>query len=252
MEETISLRDLFQLLRKRLWLIALIGIIATTISAVISFFVLTPVYQTSTQILVNQAKSEQQLYNAGAMQTNVQLINTYNDIIKSPAILDTVIEQLKLNSSAKSLSGQIQVTSAENSQVALITVQDTNAKRATEIANTTASVFQQKVPKIMNMDIDNVSILSKAELAASMSPVKPQPTLNMTIALVVGLIAGVGLSFLLEYLDNTIKTEQDIENILDIPVIGVITNIKDVPKTTSAQHPNMKARVPKRGETFGS
>lgn len=65
MKETISLRELFQILRKRLWLITLITIIAATISAVISFFVLTPVYQTSTQILVNQAKSEQQLYNAG-------------------------------------------------------------------------------------------------------------------------------------------------------------------------------------------
>ncbi|WP_416046153.1 YveK family protein [Priestia megaterium] len=252
MEETINLRDLFQVLRKRLWLIALIAIIAATISAVISFFVLTPVYQTSTQILVNQAKSEQQLYNAGAVQTNVQLISTYNDIIKSPAILDTVIEKLKLDGSAKSLSGQIQVTSAENSQVALITVQDTNAKRATEIANTTASVFQQKVPKIMNMNIDNVSILSKADLAASKSPVKPQPVLNIAIALVVGLMVGIGLSFLLEYLDNTIKTEQDIENILELPVMGVITNIKDVPKATNVQRPDMKARVPQRGETFGS
>ncbi|MFE4121336.1 YveK family protein [Priestia sp. YIM B13486] len=252
MEETISLRDLFQVLRKRLWLIALIAIIAATISAVISFFVLTPVYQTSTQILVNQAKSEQQLYNAGAVQTNVQLISTYNDIIKSPAILDTVIEELKLDGSAKSLSGQIQVTSAENSQVALITVQDTNAKRATEIANTTASVFQQKVPKIMNMNIDNVSILSKADLAASKSPVKPQPVLNIAIALVVGLMVGIGLSFLLEYLDNTVKTEQDIENILELPVMGVITNIKDVPKATNVQRPDVKARVPQRGETFGS
>ncbi len=252
MEETINLRDLFQVLRKRLWLIALIAIIAATISAVISFFVLTPVYQTSTQILVNQAKSEQQLYNAGAVQTNVQLISTYNDIIKSPAILDTVIEKLKLDGSAKSLSGQIQVTSAENSQVALITVQDTNAKRATEIANTTASVFQQKVPKIMNMNIDNVSILSKADLAASKSPVKPQSVLNIAIALVVGLMVGIGLSFLLEYLDNTIKTEQDIENILELPVMGVITNIKDVPKATNVQRPDMKARVPQRGETFGS
>ncbi|MGG1885887.1 Wzz/FepE/Etk N-terminal domain-containing protein [Priestia megaterium] len=252
MEETISLRDLFQVLRKRLWLIALIAIIAATISAVISFFILTPVYQTSTQILVNQAKSEQQLYNAGAVQTNVQLISTYNDIIKSPAILDTVIEKLKLDGSAKSLSGQIQVTSAQNSQVALITVQDTNAKRATEIANTTASVFQQKVPKIMNMNIDNVSILSKADLAASKSPVKPQPILNIAIALVVGLMVGIGLSFLLEYLDNTLKTEQDIENILELPVMGVITNIKDVPKATNVQHPDIKARVPQRGETFGS
>ncbi len=250
MEETISLRDLFRVLRKRLWLIALITIIAATISAVISFFVLTPVYQTNTQILVNQAKSEQQLYNAGAVQTNVQLISTYNDIIKSPAVLDKVIDQLNLDSSAEALSGKIQITSSENSQVAQITVQDTDAKRATEIANATASVFQKEVPKIMN--VDNVSILSKADLAASKSPVKPQPILNIAIALVVGLMVGIGLSFLLEYLDNTIKTEQDIEHVLELPVMGVITNIKNVPKATNVQYPDMTARVPQRGETFGS
>ncbi|MDU9689546.1 capsular biosynthesis protein [Priestia megaterium] len=250
MEETISLRDLFQVLRKRVWLIILITIISAIISAVISFFVLTPVYQTSTQILVNQAKSEQQLYNAGAVQTNVQLIRTYNDIIKSPAILDKVVEQLKLDGSAKALSGKIQVTSAENSQVAQITVQDTDPKRATKIANTTAAVFQKEVPKIMN--IDNVSVLSKADLASSENPVKPQPTLNIIVALVVGLMVGVGISFLLEYLDNTIKTEQDIENILDLPVMGVITNIKEVPKATNVQRTDINARVQQRGETFGS
>ena len=250
MEETISLRDLFQVLRKRLWLIALIAIIAATISAVISFFVLTPVYQTNTQILVNQAKSEQQLYNAGAVQTNVQLISTYNDIIKSPAILDKVISKLNLDSSANSLSDQIQVTSSEDSQVAQITVEDTNAKRANEIANTTAAVFQTEVPKIMN--VDNVSILSKADLSTSKSPIKPQPVLNIAIALVLGLIVGTVLSFLLDYLDNTLKTEQDIENVLELPIMGIITNIKDVPKATNVQRSDMTTRVPQRGETFGS
>lgn len=250
MKETISLRELFQVLRKRLWLITLITIIAATISAGVSFFLLTPVYQTNTQILVNQAKSDQQLYSAGAVQTNVQLISTYNDIIKSPAILDKVIDKLKLDSSAKSLSGQIQVTSSENSQVAQITVQDTNAKRATEIANTTASVFQKEVPKIMK--VDNVSILSKANVSTSQSPVRPQPFLNIAIASVVGVMIGIGLSFLLEYLDNTVKTEQDIENLLELPVMGVITNIKEVPKVTNVQRPDMTAHVPQRGETFGS
>lgn len=250
MEETISLRELFAVLRKRLWLIVLITIIAATVSAVISFFVLTPVYQSKTQILVNQAKSDEQLYNMQAVQTNVQLINTYNDIIKSPAILDKVVKELKLDGSAASLSGQIQVTSAQNSQVAQIVVQDTSAKRATDIANTTASVFQKEVPKIMN--IDNVKVLSKATLGEKPSPVKPQPLLNVAIAVVVGLMIGVGLSFLLEYLDNTLKTEQDIENLLELPVMGVVTTIKDVPKATNVQRPDLTARVPQRGETFGS
>ncbi|MFE4028345.1 YveK family protein [Priestia sp. YIM B13551] len=250
MEETISLRELFQVLRKRLWLIVLITIIAATVSAVISFFVLTPVYESKTQILVNQAKSDEQLYNPQTVQTNVQLINTYNDIIKSPAILDKVIKELKLDSSAQSLSGQIQVTNAQDSQVAQIVVQDTSAKRATEIANTTASVFKKEVPKIMN--VDNVSVLSKATLGESASPVKPQPLMNIAIAVVVGLMVGIGLSFLLEYLDNTLKTEQDIENLLELPVMGVITTIKDVPKVTNVQRPDITARVPQRGETLGS
>ncbi|MBX9993194.1 YveK family protein [Priestia aryabhattai] len=250
MEETISLRELFAVLRKRLWLIVLITIIAATVSAVISFFVLTPVYESKTQILVNQAKNDQQLYSNQAVQTNVQLINTYNDIIKSPAILDKVVKELKLDKSAVDLSDQIQVTSAQNSQVAEIVVQDTSAKRAADIANTTASVFQKQVPKLMN--VDNVKVLSKAALGENPSPVKPQPLLNVAIAIVVGLMVGVGLSFLLEYLDSTLKTEQDIENILELPVMGVITTIKDVPKATNVQRPDLTARVPQRGETFGS
>ncbi|MGG0479320.1 Wzz/FepE/Etk N-terminal domain-containing protein [Priestia megaterium] len=250
MEETISLRELFAVLRKRLWLIVLITIIAATVSAVISFFVLTPVYESKTQILVNQAKNDEQLYSNQTVQTNVQLINTYNDIITSPAILDKVIKELNLDKSAASLSGQIQVTSAQNSQVAQIVVQDTSAKRAADIANTTASVFQKEVPKLMN--VDNVKVLSKAALGENPSPVKPQPLLNVAIAIVVGLMVGVGLSFLLEYLDNTLKTEQDIENILELPVMGVITTIKDVPKATNVQRPDLTARVPQRGETFGS
>ncbi|MGG0031202.1 Wzz/FepE/Etk N-terminal domain-containing protein [Priestia megaterium] len=250
MEETISLRDLFAVLRKRLWLIVLITIVAATVSAVISFFVLTPVYQSKTQILVNQAKSDEQLYNMQAVQTNIQLINTYNDIITSPVILDKVIKELKLDGSGQSLSGKIQVINAKDSQVAQIVVQDTNAKRATDIANTTASVFQKEVPKIMN--VDNVKVLSKATVGESSSPVKPQPLLNVAIAIVVGLMLGIGLSFLLEYLDNTVKTEQDIENILELPVMGVVTTIKDVPKATNVQRPDITARVPQRGETFGS
>ncbi|MEH7289115.1 Wzz/FepE/Etk N-terminal domain-containing protein [Priestia megaterium] len=250
MEETISLRELFAVLRKRLWLIVLITIIAATVSAVISFFVLTPVYESKTQILVNQAKNDQQLYSNQTVQTNVQLINTYNDIITSPAILDKVVKELKLDKSAGDLSSQIQVTSAQDSQVAQIVVQDTSAKRATEIANTTASVFQKEVPKLMN--VDNVKVLSKATIGENPSPVKPQPLLNVVIAIVVGLMVGVGLSFLLEYLDNTLKTEQDIENILELPLMGVITTIKDVPKATNVQRPDLTARVPQRGETFGS
>ncbi|MDD9795164.1 YveK family protein [Priestia megaterium] len=246
MEDSINLKQILGVIKKRLWVIALITIIAATISGVVSFFVLTPVYEANTQILVNQAKSKEQFYNSSELQTNVQLIQTYNDIIKSPAILGEVTKQLNLDLTPKQLSNQIQVTNSQDSQVAHIVVQDTNARLAVKIANTTAAVFKKEVPKIMS--IDNVSILAKAQLDEALSPIKPQPFLNIAIAVVVGLMLSVGLAFLLEYLDNTIKNEQDVERILQLPVIGVISVIKEELKDFSSA----SYESPVRGESRGA
>lgn len=227
MGETISLRELTNVIWKRVKLILSITILFTLLSGVISYFVLTPVYETSTQLLVNQAKTEQQLYDSTVAQTNLQLINTYNDIIKSPAILDKVIANLNLDETSTDLNDQITVQNETYSQVVNITVQDTDPERATMVANEVATVFQKEIIKIMN--VDNVNILAKAEGAKEMSPVKPQPLLNIAIGFVIGFMISVALAFLLEYLDQTIKSEQDVEQALSLPVIGMISEIA-IPK----------------------
>ena len=226
MEETISLQELFKTVRKRLSLIALITAIAITISGVVSFVFLTPIYQASTQILVNQSKEESAgQFTSQDIQTNLQLINTYSEIIKSPAILTKVIEELNLDTTATTLNNSITVNSVQNSQILKIDVQDSDPAQAVNIANTTASVFQEEIVTLMN--VDNVNILAPAEMAEKPSPVKPNPKLNMAIAAVVGLMLGVGVAFLLEYLDTTMKTEQDIEDILGLPILGLISPIPD-------------------------
>jgi capsular polysaccharide biosynthesis protein len=225
MEETISLRELFYTLRKRIWLIITFAVVATLASGIISLYVLTPIYSSSTQLLVNQEKSDQPMYNVGEIQTNLQLINTYNVIIKSPAILDLVAKELDMDLTSEQLNTKITVGSEKDSQVLSISVQDPDPQMATDIANTTAKVFQNEIVKIMN--VDNVSILAQAKTKENPSPIKPQPVLNMAIALVVGLMAGVGLTFLLEYLDNTIKNEMDVEKVLGLPVLGAINTMSD-------------------------
>lgn len=247
MEETISLKELFRTLKKRLSLIIIITAIATATSGIVSYFLLTPIYQSSTQILVNQTKSEEQLYNYNEVQTNLQLINTYNVVIKSPAILDKVIEKEKLDMTTVELNESVTVESEQNSQVVNIIVQNEDPKKAADIANSIATTFQEEIPKIMN--VDNVSILTNAQIGENPSPIKPQPVLNMAIALVVGLMAGVGLAFLLEYLDNTIKTEQDIENQLGLPVLGAITTINMDDEMKNQTNP---ATLRTRGESVGS
>ena len=99
------------------------------------------------------------------------------------------------------------------------------AQIAVDIANTTAEVFQEEILTLMN--VDNVNILSPAAYVKNQSPVKPDPILNMAIAAVIGLMLGVGIAFLLEYLDTTVKTEQDIEEILGLPILGLVSPISE-------------------------
>lgn len=223
MEETISLKELFQTLRKRVFLIISVMLIAMIVSGAVSYFVLTPEYKASTQILVNQAKEDQSIYNYNEVQTNVQLISTYSVILKSAAVLNEVKKELDLGISVSALNSKISVESAQNSQIMTVSVTDADPADALTIANTTAEVFEKEIKDIMS--VDNVTILPLADDQENQSPVSPNPPLNIAIAAVVGLMLGIGLAFLLEYLDSTVKTEQDIEKLLELPVLGAITTI---------------------------
>lgn len=249
MEETISLKELFETLKKRMLLILAITLTAVTVSGIVSFFFLTPIYQASTQILINKSDSDKgdYNYNPAELQTSIQLINTYIVIIKSAAILDPVIEKMDLDMTSEQLSEKITVGSEKDSQVMNISVEDEDANRAAAIANTVAEVFKEE----NIMKADNIHILAKAEVTDGQSPIKPKPILNIAIALVVGLMAGVGLAFLLEYFDNTVKNEQDVEKNLELPILGVISVIDDA-KLEDMKHRRSERKSRTRGESFGS
>ncbi|WP_137790972.1 Wzz/FepE/Etk N-terminal domain-containing protein [Bacillus sp. E(2018)] len=223
MEETISLKDIALTLRKRLKLIIVMTVVAAIASGIISYFVLTPVYQASTQMLVNQKSSEQSTLDPNQIRSNIDMINTYKQVIQSPAILDIVVEDLGLQQSTDALISKISVNSEQNSQVFSLTIQDEDPAQAVKLANAISDTFSKEVPSIMK--VDNVKILAPAVLKDNPSPIKPKPLLNIAIALVVGLMAGVGIAFLLEYLDNTIKTEEDVQRVLELPVLGSIPKI---------------------------
>ncbi|MDA2513001.1 YveK family protein [Bacillus paranthracis] len=247
MEETISLKELFHILKKRLAMILVIAFGAAIVSAIISFFFMTPIYQSSTQILVNQKKQDGAMIQAGEIQTNIQLTNTYKVIIKSPVILDQVKGNLNLSSTVQELTEKIDVTNEKESQVISVTAEDKNPKLARDIANATADVFKSEVAKIMN--VDNVTVLSKAEVSENQSPIKPRPMLNVVIAFIAGLMASVALALLLEYLDNTVKKEEDVENLLGLPVLGIVARM-DEEITNVKSHAPSSRKV--RGQTIGS
>ncbi|PEK05807.1 YveK family protein [Bacillus toyonensis] len=247
MNGTMGLTELVLILRKRMALILVISIGSALISGIVSYYFMTPIYQTSTQILVNKKKQDEKFIELNEVQANLQLTNTYKDIIKSPVILNQVKEKLGLNIKIDQLKDEIDVGKEKDSQILVVTVQDKNANLARDIANTTAEVFKGEVAKIMN--VDNVTVLSKAEVAKNQSPIKPRPMLNVAIAFVVGLMASVVLAFLLEYLDNSVKKEEDIESLLGLPVLGIVASMDEETMNVKSQAPLSKKA---RGQTIGS
>ncbi|MFA9559323.1 YveK family protein [Evansella sp. AB-rgal1] len=222
MEETISLQEIFETLKKRIVMIISITLLAVCASAAVSYFYLTPKYETSAQVLISRAATGSSILSAAnPFDSDQRYISTYNVILKSPYILDQVSERMNGTVTRGQLNNQVSVSQEGNSQVVTIRVNSSNPAEAVEIANVTAEVFRQGVMDLLR--IDNIHILAPAELYNSSSPVSPNPTLNMAIAFVVGLMAAVGIAFLLEFLDNTIRTEEDVEKQLGLPVLGAIT-----------------------------
>ena len=221
-KDFITMKDLFNAFKRRLWMIVLITFLATIASGIYSFYFVTPIYQSSTQILVNQTRENGQRIDYNQIQSNLQLIETYSDIIKSPVILDIVSAKLELERPGRTLINQIEISSGEKSQVFTITVQDKDPVTAANIANAIAVTFNEKIPTLMN--VGNENILSKAEV--NPSPINLSPKLIIAAGFMFGLLTSMGLCFLLERIDDSIKTERDVEQIFGLPVLGTVSEIK--------------------------
>jgi len=225
-EETIELREILRIIRKRIWIVLLITLIATTASGVMSYFFITPIYQASTQLLVNSSKDNSiNSLTANDVRFSLDIIQTYIEVIKSPRILDQAAQELGLKINALQLEKKLDISTVKQSQIISITAEDPDQHVAAKIANGIASTFQREIPKIMK--VDNVQILAEAKQEENPSPVKPRPILNIAIAFVVGLMTSIGLIFLIEYLDNSLKNEADVERYLGLPVLGMVAPIDE-------------------------
>ncbi|QWB29748.1 MULTISPECIES: YveK family protein [Exiguobacterium] len=222
MNETISLQELFSILRKSFWRILALTIVAALISFAVSSFLIKPTYQAGTQILVTPKKQDNEVIDAQSVQSSVTLVNTYRVIIKSPAILEQVQKEVpNAPTNMNALNNMVTVESEQNSQVINVSVQSTDAALASNLANSIAEVFSSDVQELMS--VDNVTVLSTSGIPTS--PVSPNIILNTAIAAVVGFLLGVGLAFLREVLDRRIRTEDQVQQILDLPVLGSIPDI---------------------------
>lgn len=222
-EEEIDLRDILDILKKRWQMIALITLVAAIISAIASFFILQPIYESTSTILVGRDQSNYSSDINADVTLSQKLVNTYGEIIKTNAILDPVIDNLDLELTAHELSEKITVSPVGDTELIEIKVQDQDPIKASDISNEISTVFSREIEDIMK--VDNVSIIEEA--IPPENPIKPSKMLNIAIAAVLGMMVSVFVIFLREYLDNTVKTQEDVAKYLDLPVLASIPKTQE-------------------------
>lgn len=226
MSNELDLRQYITIIRKRLPFILILVLVSTAAAAIFSLFFKDPLYEASSSIIVNQTQSQVTTgqLDLNQINTNIRMIDTYKEIIRTPAILDKVEEGYpELGLTADQLANRIKVSSANNTQVMKLAVQDTEYRKAADTVNAVSNVFREEIQHIFK--VENVSILSEADPEKEPGPVSPNVPLNIAIAFVVSLMVGVGIVFLLEYLDDTIKTEADVMEYLGQPTLAMISKV---------------------------
>lgn len=250
-EQTISMIQIFGILRKHIRAIAGTTLVVTLAAIFVTFFVMTPKYSATTEILVNRKlSSDMQAAQFQQVQADVQMISTYKDIITSPTVLRDVNKQIRdypgYPGSMNALKDSLSISNSQNSQVFSVTAKSTDAGTAAAIANETAKVFKKKVVKIMS--VNNVSIVSEAE--TNTKPVSPRKTLNILAGIILGLILGIALAFIRELTDRTVSDESFLTDDLGLTSLGIVSEIdqKDIERTV--EHKDLQ--VPMNNSEFSS
>lgn len=226
MEETLRLEDLVQILKKKAAWIVLTTVAGIGLAAGVTFFLITPKYDSTAQLIAQNQEAEG---SSGNLQNdingNVLMINTYKDMIKSDLVIDAVQKKLQDEYqyvySNSGLKNSLEVEQAQNSQMFQITATSSEPRKAALIANITAITFQEKAEEVLA--VSKVTITSEACVSAK--AVFPNNQSNLLIGAVVGMLIGVGLAFLIELVDKTMKDERFIVETLELPVLGQVSEI---------------------------
>ena len=224
MNKKIDFIELLKIVQKSWLVILLTGILGFALSYYATTYLITPQYQAKTQLLVNRPSTEEGNMDLNDIQSNIQIINTYRDILTDSVVIDQVLNQLDEPLTEEALIEKMSIVIQEDSQIFKIEVVDEDPERAAEIANLIASTFQENVGGILH--VENVAILSAAKV--NPTPISPRTNFNLLIGTAIGLITGITISLMRVMLDTKVHDEKVITEKLGWIQLGAIS---EMPKT---------------------
>ena len=221
--EELDLKEIFNLFWNKKIQIVLIVAIFMVIGVIYTLGFVTPVYKSSTTLVLakidNQnSQTGEESITTSDVQLNSKLVSTYSELVKSKKVLRKVISNLGIKIDEEKIRKNISVSSVKDTELIEITVTNEDPAIAARIANETAKVFIENVTEIYNLS--NVHIVDEAEVPDSPSNI--HHTRDVIIFAFGGLVISVIYVLLLNMLDTTVKSAEDVEKLLDVPVLATI------------------------------
>ena len=221
--EEIDLKELFEFIKKKIGLLITITVVICLLGCIYGLFIQKPMYKSYTTIILggNETTASQTITQSD-ITLNKNLVDTYAEIVKSRRVLEQVIAELDLEETYEELSNKISVSSVNNTEIIKITVADSNPIEAKNAANVTANFFSKEVVKLYNMN--NVNVLDEANEANE--PYNINIPKQVIIYFFIGIIIALSILFIIFYFDRTIKSVEQVEQKIKLPILGGVEEYK--------------------------
>ncbi|SFI88075.1 Capsular polysaccharide biosynthesis protein [Paenibacillus sp. UNC496MF] len=222
-----ELKEYVKLLKKRIWLIAVIVLVISLGTGFFSRYIIKPQYEASNKLIFTADKQEEgSNVITDDVDASIKLVGLYKELLVSPATLQQVVtNHPDLNVTAASLAGMIQVEKITDAPIINVTVTSESDKLSRDVLADLTHEFKSKAMNLMKSG--QITVLN--ETATEPEPIQANMVINVVIAFVVSLMLSFGLISLLDHLDDSIKTAKDVEQGLGIPNLAFIryTRTKD-------------------------
>lgn len=217
--EEIDLKELFDFIQSKLYILMLIILTIVVLGCIYSFNIKTPVYKSSaTIVLATSDNKDGTEITQNEVSLNQKLVSTYSEIVKSRKVLSSVIASMNLDYTYEELHKMVSVEAVTNTEIIKVSVTDENALKAQQITNNISAEFAKEITDIYN--VKNVKILDYANY--SNRPSNVNYIKELIIYILGGTVIGIATLFMIFYFDNTIKTVEQVEAKLGLPILGRI------------------------------
>lgn len=214
----INLTEIIPYLFHWLWLIMIVGLLTAAIAFAISAFVLTPKYQSTTKVYILSKSNDKDTVTVSDTQLATYLTKDFKELIKSRTVLETVKNECGLKESAEGLAKKVSVSNTTDTRIISISVKDEDPARAQYIANAVREVAAIHLQEVM--DLEAVNVVEDADLPTHQ--VEPSKKKYTMVGFAIGAIITILVLTLNYYLDDSIKTSEDIERYLGMTTLATI------------------------------